>query len=209
MVVGSRLQLLLLLRKRPGRTVSELAADLNMTGMGVRRHITALAAEGLVEGSPCPAAGAGRPPTAWRLSAKGMETFPRRYDNLALDLFDDLSPVEVADALDRRTDKQVAQYRAQLAGCSDLEERVAALARLRDQAGYLAEWTEGDHGALVLTENNCAVHRVAEAHPVVCAMELALLRRVLGSEVEVTRITHTMSGDTTCSYCIRSRADPA
>ncbi|MDQ2826193.1 MAG: MarR family transcriptional regulator [Actinomycetota bacterium] len=207
--MGSRDQLLLVLRKRPDSTVTHLAAELAMTGMGVRRHLTALVAEGLVERSSLVAGGSpGRPPMGWRLSNAGMETFPRRYDALALDLLDDLDPAEVAGALERRTDKQVAQYQAQLAGCTDLEERVTALARLRDQAGYLAECTIGDAGAIVLTENNCAVHRVAEHHPVVCAMELALLRRVLGPEVEVTRISHTMAGDAACSYCIRPAVSP-
>ncbi|HEX2047998.1 MAG TPA: winged helix-turn-helix transcriptional regulator [Acidimicrobiales bacterium] len=201
--MGSRHQLLLLLRKHPGVTVAELAQRLAMSGMGVRRHLAALAADGLVEQSTCTRAGPGRPPAGWRLSASGMEMFPRRYDALALDLLEDLTLDEAAGALDRRNDKQVALYQAALSGCSGLEEQVAELARLRDEAGYLAEWRAGDDETLVLTENNCAVHRVAEHHPVICAMELSLLRRVLGPEVEVVRMSHAMSGDAVCSYCIR------
>ncbi len=203
--MGSRHQLLLLLRKHPGATVAELAEMLAMSGMGVRRHLTALLADGLVEQSPCARTGPGRPPAGWRLSASGMEMFPRRYDGLALDLLEDLSAEEAAGALGRRTDKQVSQYQAALAACSELEEQVAELARLRDEAGYLAEWSHGDGDTLVLTENNCAVHRVAEHHPLICATELALLRRVLGPEVEVTRVSHAMAGDAVCSYCIRPR----
>ena len=60
---------------------------------------------------------------------------------------------------------------------------------------------------LVLTENNCAIHRVAERHPAVCAMELTLFRRVLGPDVEVTRVSHAMAGDAGCTYCIRPRTD--
>ena len=133
----------------------------------------------------------------------GHGAVPPRYDALALDVLDELSPEEVAVTLGRRNDKHVAQYRAALDACSGLEERVAELARLRDQAGYLAEWSSGEGDAFVLTENNCAVHRVAEHHPAVCAMELSLLRRVLGPEVEVTRVSHAMAGDAVCSYCIR------
>ena len=208
-VVGSRHRLLLLLRKHPGATVTELAREMAISGMGVRRHLSALANEGLVEPGPCAAAGPGRPPTGWRLSAAGREMFPRRYDALALDLMDELSPEELAGALDRRNDKQVAQYRAVLAPCADLTEQVAELAGLRDQAGYQAEWSGGDGDTLVLTENNCAIHRVAEHHPPVCAMELSLLRQVLGPNVEVTRVSHAMAGDTACSYCIRPRTDDA
>lgn len=181
-----------------------------MTGMGVRRQLAALVSEGLVEGVAGTAAGhgPGRPPTGWRLSEAGMETFPRRYDGLALDLFEDLDPDDLAAALGRRTDKQVAQYRCQLQGCTTLPERVAALAALRDRAGYVAECSEAPDGAMVLTEHNCAVHRVAESHPVVCSMELSLLRQVLGPDVEVTRVSHAMTGDNACSYSIRPASPP-
>jgi predicted ArsR family transcriptional regulator len=207
--VGSRHRLLLLLRKHPGATVTELARDMAISGMGVRRHLSALAAEGLAEPAPCAYAGPGRPPTGWRLTASGRELFPRRYDALALDLFEELAPEELAGALARRNDTQVAQYRASLAPCADLTEQVVELTRLRDQAGYQAEWSAGDGDSLVLTENNCAIHRVAEHHPAVCAMELSLLRQVLGPDVEVNRVSHAMAGDVVCTYCIRPvPADP-
>lgn len=205
--MGSRHRLLLLLRKHPGATVTELAREMAISGMGVRRHLTALAAEGLVDPAPCTQSGPGRPPTGWRLSAAGRELFPRRYDVLAIDLIDELAPEELAGALARRNDKQVTQYQAALAPCTDLSEQVAELARLRDQAGYQAEWSPGEGDTLVLTENNCAIHRVAEHHPAVCAVELSLLRQALGPDVEVTRVAHTMAGDAVCSYCIRPRTD--
>jgi predicted ArsR family transcriptional regulator len=132
-----------------------------------------------------------------------MELFPRRYDSFVRDLIDELPADELAGALARRNDAQVAQYRAAVAGCEDLAEQVAEVSRLRDTAGYQAEWTRGEGDELVLTENNCAIHRVAEHHPAVCAMELSLLRQVLGPQVEVTRVFHAMTGDAVCSYCIR------
>jgi len=186
-------------------TVSELARDMAISGMGVRRHLTALAAEGLVEQSTCAHVGPGRPPAGWRLSISGMEMFPRRYDSLVRDLIDELPPEALAGALARRNDTQVDQYRAALAGCTDLTEQVAEVTLLRDAAGYQAEWAPGEGDDLVLTENNCAIHRVAEHLPAVCAMELSLLRQVLGPQVVVTRLSHAMTGDAVCSYCIQPR----
>ena len=185
--------------------VSELAREMGISGVGVRRHLTALVTDGLVEPAPCAQSGPGRPPTGWRLSAAGRELFPRRYDVLAIDLIDELEPEELAGALTRRNDKQVAEYQAALAPCADLGEQVAELARLRDQAGYQAEWSPGDGDTFELTENNCAIYRVAEHHPAVCSMELSLLREVLGPDVEVTRVSHAMAGDVVCTYCIRPR----
>jgi predicted ArsR family transcriptional regulator len=202
--------LLLLLRKHPGITVAELAQELQLTGMGVRRHLDALASDDLVETVTSVRRGLGRPASGWRLTATGLEMFPRRYDALALDVLEDLAenagPEAVDAVFDRRGDKLVAEYEEALAGCCGLEERVAGLAEIRDDAGYIAECTSNGTGELVLTENNCAVHRVAERYPAVCAMELDLFRRVMGPDVEVTRIAHTIAGDAVCSYRIRKRS---
>ena len=179
--------------------------------MGVRRHLESLAADGLVESSECTRRGLGRPAAGWRLSAAGLELFPRRYDSLALDVLEDISDHAGPDAVDavfaRRTEKLVVEYDEELADTESLEERVHGLAKIRDDAGYLAGAEPGDDGDFILTENNCAVHRVAARYPAVCAMELALLRRVMGPDVEVTRVAHTMAGDAVCAYRMSPRDD--
>src|SRR5688572_15943456 len=68
-VVNTRRELLLLLRKHPGITVAELAQELQLTGMGVRRHLDALASDGLVETVTSARRGLGRPASGWRLTA--------------------------------------------------------------------------------------------------------------------------------------------
>ncbi len=210
----TRRELLLLLRTQPGITVNELARALSLSAVGVRRHLDSLAAERLVQRVPAgrrPANGAGRPAAGWRLTAEGLELFPRRYDGFALDLLEDLSETAGPDVLEavfaRRTEKVAAQYQEALDGLDDPRERVRALAGLRDQAGYLTACEPTAEGDVLLVENNCAVHRLAEKHSVVCTMELALFRRVLGPDVEVTRISHTMAGDPVCCYRIAPR-DP-
>jgi predicted ArsR family transcriptional regulator len=199
---------LLLLRKRPGITAKALSEALELTPVAVRRHLDALVAEGLAQSTGKASNGSvGRPSSGWALSSTGLELFPRRYDSLAVELLDDVSEELGADAvnavLQRRTDKLVEQYSAEMEGITDLAGRVAELARIRDEAGYLADSQRRDDGSLVLTESNCAVHRVAQRHSCVCAMELHLMQRLLGPDVEVTRDAHTMSGDAVCSYVIR------
>ncbi len=193
--------------------MTDLAAELGLTGMGIRRHLESMELDGLVERSACCDHRVGRPPNGWRLSPKGLELLPRGYDTFVLQLLEDLCEQGGDEGLDvvlrRRSEKLAAQYRDDLAEATTLDDKVEGLAQVRDRAGYLAEWhREGE--VLVLIENNCAVHRVAERFPAVCAMELALFRTVLGPDVEVTRVTHTMSGDASCTYCVRPRpAEPS
>ena len=203
----------MLLRTQPGITVAELARELRLTGMGVRRHLDALAAEGLVTRMPATGGRRGRPPVGWRLTTAGQELFPRRYDEFAMELLEDVLDEHGDDGLRallaRRTRRLVGEYNDRLDGRRGLGERVAGIARLRDREGYEATSSEAPDGSFVLTEANCAVHRVAERCRAVCDHELDLISEVVGSEVEVTRVKYVMNGDPVCAYRIRAAATPA
>jgi predicted ArsR family transcriptional regulator len=209
-MVSTRRDLLLLLRKRPGVTVSELATELGLTAMGVRRHLDALSVDGLVAPVPPARRGVGRPPAGWRLTSAGLELFPRRYDRLALELLDDLAANDGADAVEgllaRRTARLVTEYKAELDGVDDLAHRLRAIAKIRDEEGYEATSATTGDGAFVLTEANCAIHQVAAHCPALCAHEHQLLSAVLGPGTEVTRTSHILSGDPVCTYRVRSAA---
>ena len=133
--------------------MTELAAELGLTGMGIRRHLEVLEVDGLVERTSCPHHGIGRPPHGWRLSATGMELLPRSYDTFVLHLLEDLCEHVGEEGVDvvlrRRGEKVAVQYGDELAGAgaSTLDERVAGLAQIRDQAGYVAEWRRDGRGA--------------------------------------------------------------
>ncbi|MGH9223432.1 MAG: helix-turn-helix transcriptional regulator [Acidimicrobiales bacterium] len=208
----TRRELLLLLRTHPGITVHELAGELRLSEVAVRRHLDILAADHIAEHVPAAkaAVGAGRRASGWRLSESGLELFPRRYDALALELLEDLAeeagPQAVDAVFERRTDKLASQYETVLEGVTDTREKVRLIASLRDQGGYLTDVRSGEGDEVILVENNCAVHKVAERHSVVCDMELVLFRRVLGPDVEVQRVAHTMSGDPVCCYRVCPRS---
>jgi predicted ArsR family transcriptional regulator len=203
----TRRQILLLLKKRGPLDVAALAQTLGLTGMGVRRHLDALVeqqvCESTVERRPV-----GRPRHLYRLTPTGEELFPRRYDTLALQVLEDLEDTAGREAVDavfeRRGRRLVEEYRSQLAG--SLPSAIADLAGIRDEAGYLCDWRDDEEGGYLLVESNCAVHRVAERYPKVCAMELALFREALGPDVSVERLSHIASGDTTCTYRIRPKS---
>ena len=101
----------------------------------------------------------------------------------------------------------VAQYAAELSG------RRASTRRWRSWPGSAtrrATWrsvttSRTTTGARWFSPRTTPPHKVAERYPAVCAMELTLFREVLGPEVEVTRVLHTMAGDAVCAYRIRAR----
>lgn len=208
-MVGTRGQLLLMVRKQPGSTVTELAEQLGISGVAVRRQLSALSRLGLVEPVPPRADDdhhrRGRPAGGWRVTPAGLAHAPGNYDTFALDLLAQLDERDGSEAVDGLLQLQARSlanhYRCCLADFDELRDRVKLLAELRDDAGYDA-FTDEDDGALRLTECNCAVYRVAEKYPVLCALELELMRDVLGPDVDVQRVSHTMQGDGVCAYRI-------
>jgi predicted ArsR family transcriptional regulator len=93
------------------------------------------------------------------------------------------------------------------------EQRLAVVARVLTEAGYMAEWREAD-GVFRLAEHNCAMRAVVERFPEICAVEERFLKEVLGAEVE--REAHIVRGCNSCEYAInfvpapqRARPEPA
>src|SRR3954452_4858716 len=103
------------LKRVGGATVPELADALELTAAGVRQHIDALAANGLVEAHTRPPQGRGRPATEWRLTDLAAELFPDRHDDLTVGLIDALRASLGDDGLQRvidtRFEQQLADYR--------------------------------------------------------------------------------------------------
>ncbi|NLC56589.1 MAG: ArsR family transcriptional regulator [Armatimonadetes bacterium] len=197
----TRWEILTTLKKQGELTVEELSAHLGTSAMTVRYHLSALRAAGLVR-ARSRRGGIGRPVAAYQITEAADEMFPRRYDALAVDILTELEETEGAARIEaifaRGEAKLYERYASRLEGKS-FEEKVAEVARILDENGYLTAWRrEGD--VFVLTEHNCAVAQVAQryAHP--CHYEEKLLERFLGTEVR--RVQHKVAGHHCCAYVI-------
>ncbi len=80
------------------------------------------------------------------------------------------SPDDAVDAVfDRRRDDRIAAARARLAGHRSFAGRVAEMAAILDEDGYLASFEQADDDLFLVTEHNCAILSVAQAHPHACS----------------------------------------
>ncbi len=185
-------------------TAQQLAAELKITSMGVRRHLMTLERDGLVRVQTQRQA-AGRPTYVYQLTEEGCDTFPRNYHLLATQLLDAARAREgeakVQDLFSTRMDQLVAQYEPRMRG-KDLAGRVAELAKIQDENGYMAIWEKAE-GGFRLKEQNCAIYRVACRFQEACQYEIELFRRLLDADIE--RIEHQVKGDLACTYFVSER----
>ena len=183
----------------------ELARELRLTVTAVRQHLTGLAADGLVEHRPA-AKGPGRPRHLFRLTARGHALFPAAYGELTNELlgyFSEDAPELVDRVFERRSHRRTESARARLEG-RDFPERVAELARILDQDGYLADFEQVDGDTWRITEHNCAVFSVASRYGQACSSEIAFLRDAM-PDAEIERVSHMVAGAHACSYLVRRR----
>lgn len=202
----TRRRIIVALKQQGGLTAAELAELLGITSMGVRRHLTTLERDRLVR-YDLVQRGKGRPSYVYRLSVEAENLFPKNYAALANELLSYLAIKEnegaVIELFDQRAQRRIRQAQASLTGRS-LIERVAGLAEILNNDGYLAEWEQVDKDTFRLREHNCAVHDVAAEHRAACGSELTFLQAVL-PDAEVVREQHIIAGDRACAYTIRRR----
>lgn len=202
MTSTTRQTILSLIKRRGPMTVQELSRSLEITPMGVRQHLAILERDGFVCSNGV-RRGQGRPSRVYALTPKGDAIFPRTYEQVAVSLLEDIRTLDgeakLAALLEHRRKRQLEQYRAAMAG-KEFAEKVAILARLRDEEGYLAEHRQEDKDTFALVEHHCPIRSVAEACHLVCSCEMALFAEAL--EAEVVRTHHIVAGAPECRYVL-------
>jgi len=172
----------------------------------VRQHLYALQREGLVtaEERPVPI---GRPAKFWRLTPDADHLFPEAYAELSVALIDSVKDAFGDEGLERvltsRCARQRADYGKRIKPGDSLEKKLAALAKVRSEEGYMAEIRKEGKGSYLLVENHCPICAAANACQGFCSTELELFQSVLGRGVSVERAEHIIKGDQRCVYRIQ------
>lgn len=198
-------KILILIKKEGPQLAAAIGETLGTTGEAARQQLAKLAAQGLVEARSEADGGRGRPRQLWHLTAEGHRAFPDGHAELAAGLIETLrqtlGPQALEAVISARENQTAALYAIALSGEAQLADRVARLAALRTEEGYMADWWRDEDGSYVLVENHCPICAAATACSNFCVSELAVFRRVLDADVE--RLEHILRGARRCAYRIR------
>ena len=202
---ATRRRILIVLKERGGLTADELASLLGISSVAVRRHLTNLERDRLVDHEQAQR-GMGRPSYIYRLTETADHVFPHNYDQLASHILGAIQELFGEEAITRifehRTKELSQSYRPQVNG-GNLPDRLEQLTQLHEADGYMPAWEEQENGTYVLHQYHCPILHVAEGCSEACAHELALFVDLL--DAEVTRQSHQVAGDEQCTYQIRPR----
>jgi len=198
-------QILFLLKTRGPSTAQQLAKLLDISSMGVRRHLDAWHAKGLLL-TEDRADKVGRPARYWLLSDVGHARFPDRHSELTVQLIAQVRSLFGQAGLDKlitaREHISETGYQERMAGAKTLSKRLAKLVEARDAEGYMAQLEKQPDGSLLLIENHCPICAAATACQGFCRSELDVFRRTLGPASKVERVEHVLAGGRRCVYRI-------
>ncbi|HEY9719556.1 MAG TPA: metalloregulator ArsR/SmtB family transcription factor [Trichormus sp.] len=194
---------LLLHIKRGGEvTVGDLCKILGITSMAVRRHLTALQSDGLIE-SRIVRQSRGRPTFMYKLTDKAETLFPSGFQNLAIDLLDLVYEQSghkgVMELLNRRNERLAKRLRVRVENKTP-RERVEEVSKIFTEFGYMTEWQPLPDGNFIIYQRHCAVHDLANQYRQLCVLEPRLMENLLG--MKVTRQQYILKNDPVCGYIV-------
>ena len=190
-------------------SAKQIASALRVTPVAVRNHMATLEKARLVGVTP-DRHRTGRPTNIYSLTEEARTFFPNDYEGFIAGFIRAIVELDGEAKLESifgRMQMNTSSQNAPRMNGKDFEGRVAEMARILSDAGYMAEWRQLGENTFELTERNCSILQVAAQCPQVCACELAVIRQLLGASVE--RQQHIIAGDSVCRYTIQRPSSPA
>jgi predicted ArsR family transcriptional regulator len=206
--------LALVLRDGP-IAASELADRLDLASAGIRRHLGALQADGLIEDHATATAGRGRgrPARHYVATASAHGAFRSEATDVARDALGYLRRLAGPDAVQDFASQRAADLErrygpAVRAAGPAIEDRVRALVAQLAGDGYAATARPGPGRLTIqICQGHCPVHEVARAFPEFCEAETEAIGRLLG--VRVLRLATLATGEHVCTTCVPADGAPA
>ncbi|ACJ27700.1 Transcriptional regulator, putative [Shewanella piezotolerans WP3] len=197
-------KILQMLKTQGELTAKVIASELGLTTMGVRQHLQSLEdnSDVIFEDKK---ATRGRPTRYWSLTPKSNSHFSDRHEELTVQLIDSVKTIFGEQGLEQliahREDASFKLYQSALDDAIDLPAKLAVLAKLRTEEGYMASVETGD-GVFWLLENHCPICAAASSCLNFCRSELQLFQSLLQQDASISREEHIIEGARRCAYKI-------
>ncbi|RYL94346.1 transcriptional regulator [Sporolactobacillus sp. THM7-4] len=204
-MVGTKNKILDILKRREKLTASELSDYLQMTKMGVRKHLNVLVKDGWIKVENIRRS-AGRPVQLFSLTSKADQLFPRNYEGMAVHFLNDIEQLFGKDSIrllfEKSKERLLHEYEPAMADRKSNEEKISELAKLQNVRGYMSQLNQINDSTYELIEYNCPIFAIANRYRLACVLETDLIRDALKAE-RVERIMCRPDGEAHCRFMIK------
>ncbi|MBY0598202.1 helix-turn-helix transcriptional regulator [Bacillus bingmayongensis] len=196
-----------LLKINGEQTVGSLAESLEITEMAVRRHLSKLEKEEIIQ-SKMVRQHVGRPTYVYALSQKGEDSFPKDYKQFALGMLEDLEQIGdetiVNAILKARTNRMEEQLQKRVSRRENVLQKLREVTVIQEENGYMVQVKQDGENSYILQKQNCPLKAVAEKYPQLCLEEENMYKRLFSDE-DVKVLSNMCDGDCHCSYHIQEK----
>lgn len=187
-----------------------LTRRLSISRNATYQHIVALERDGLIEKASLSQT-KGRPSQTYTLTDAGRATFPKHYAlfaNLLVGLVKSRLGAEELEACLGELGRTLAQSYAERVAGLEGDRLIEEVSQIMLELGYESEAAEAADGAgLEIRAHNCVFHELAEDHKEVCALDLALISRLVGGPIEHAECV--VRGGSCCRFRAALRKGPS
>ncbi|MFD1739028.1 helix-turn-helix transcriptional regulator [Bacillus salitolerans] len=190
-----------LLKKEVSLAVNDLTNRLNITHMAVRKHLSILEKDELIQSKEMKQS-MGRPLQVYSLTQKGERHFPQNYEGISVEFLKDIEEIHGDDSIqllfNKREDRLTEEYKSRLRQKTTVE-KIKEIANIQNEKGYMASVTQMDDHTFELVEYNCPIYSIAKEYKVACQCETNMFKRVLETDT-VQRVSCKTEGDNHCTF---------
>ncbi len=192
-----------------GTSLKKITGELGLSLNAVRQHLTILEKEGLVFRRE-KRGRTGRPAIVYHLHEKGMDTFPKAYDDFSLILLEILEKEygnEIASNLLGKVGESItAGIKSEInvdldknfdeSSLKDKLELIVQIFTTRGKYTFLEETEE----SFALINYNCLYYRISKTNPLICNIDREVISTLIG--LDVTKEHCRREGANCCLYRI-------
>jgi predicted ArsR family transcriptional regulator len=193
-----------LVKKEVSLSVSDLTEQLSITHMAVRKHLTSLENDGLIQSVECKQP-MGRPLQKYSLTAKGEKAFPKNYEGITLEFLKDIEEMHGEDSIHqlfkKRENRLTMEYTTRIRTKS-MPEKLTEIVKIQNEKGYMASASKIDDHSFELIEYNCPIYSVAQEYKMACHCETEMFKKVVGTD-QVHRTSCKTDGDNHCKFVFK------
>lgn len=174
-----------LIKCSQGLSVGELADELGMSYMGVKKHCIAMQKLGYLDTWRRPKE-VGRPEKTYRLTSKLDALFPKVGDDVSLAILEAATQLEINAAeklLYGFFRSQTEKLSASVSGES-VQGRAERLAKTRNGIGYFSRCHYSEEDGLYIDEFHNPLQALFDVYPTLERMEVQMFEKLLGARVE-------------------------
>lgn len=177
-LTSTKEKLLVILKKGNKMTIEDIMIHFSVSEIAVRKHLNELVREGFIKKRTVKQK-IGRPFYEYELTKKAHQTFPNQYEQLPVELLEDLEQLKgrqlVLDLLEKRMEREKEQVFSSVKE-ADFVEKIERLVEVQGERGYMMEVEETETGDFIMRNYHCPIANISSNYSQVCHHEMNIYK---------------------------------